>query len=104
MQAFEHLDKAETFEATRAVGDVSADDFDALILPGGVANPDNLRTEPEAVEFVRAFFEAGKPVAAICHDSGLTTSRNPDDLDAFCAKAIEEIAEQKTPATSSAPA
>jgi protease I len=49
------------------VGDVSADDYDALMLPGGVANPDNLRMHPEAVAFVRAFFDAGKPVAAICH-------------------------------------
>ena len=103
------------------------------MLPGGVANPDILRTVPEAVEFARAFFEAGKPVAAICHapwtlveagvvegrtltswpslktdirnaggdwvdeqvhvDAGLVTSRKPDDLEAFCAKAIEEFAE-----------
>ena len=49
------------------VADANADDYDGLVLPGGVANPDNLRTEPEAVEFVRAFFEAGKPVGAICH-------------------------------------
>jgi len=51
----------------RAVGDADADDYDGLVLPGGVANPDQLRTKPEAVEFVRAFFEAGKPVGAICH-------------------------------------
>ena len=49
------------------MGDATAGDYDALMLPGGVANPDNLRTHPEAVEFVRAFFDAGKPVAAICH-------------------------------------
>jgi protease I len=67
IQAFNHLDKADTFDADQAVGDVNAGDYAALMLPGGVANPDQLRTEPEAVEFVRAFFEAGKPVAAICH-------------------------------------
>ena len=67
VQAFDHLDKADTFPVDVAVGDASASDYDGLVLPGGVANPDNLRTEPEAVEFVRAFFEAGKPVGAICH-------------------------------------
>ena len=67
MQGFEHLDKGSEFEATRAVADANADDYDALVLPGGVANPDILRTVPEAVSFTRAFFEAGKPVAAICH-------------------------------------
>jgi|SRR4051794_3776091 protease I len=66
-QAFNHLDKADSFPVDRAVGDASAGDYDALMLPGGVANPDDLRTHPEAVAFVRAFFDAGKPVAAICH-------------------------------------
>jgi protease I len=66
-QAFNHLDKADTFPIDHAVGDVSAGDYDALMLPGGVANPDNLRTHEDAVAFVRAFFDAGKPVAAICH-------------------------------------
>src|SRR6201996_7266142 len=67
VQAFDHLDKAETYEATRAVGEARADEFDGLVLPGGVANPDNLRTHPEAVSFVRDFFAAGKPVGVICH-------------------------------------
>ncbi|HEY4099050.1 MAG TPA: type 1 glutamine amidotransferase domain-containing protein [Baekduia sp.] len=66
-QAFNHLDKADTFPIDHAVSDISADDYDALMLPGGVANPDNLRTNSDAVSFVRAFFDAGKPVAAICH-------------------------------------
>jgi protease I len=133
VQAFNHLDKADTFPVDAAVGEVDAGQFDALVLPGGVANPDQLRTKPEAVRFVRAFFEAGKPVAAICHgpwtlveadvvrgrtltswpslqtdlrnagaewvdeevhvDQGLVTSRKPDDLEAFCGKVVEEIAE-----------
>src|ERR1700761_7273272 len=67
VQAFNHLDKGETYAATRAVGDAKAEEFDGLVLPGGVANPDNLRTHPEAVRFVRDFFEAGKPVGVICH-------------------------------------
>jgi protease I len=132
-QAFNHLDKADSFPVDRAVGDAHATDYDALMLPGGVANPDNLRTHPEAVAFARAFFDAGKPVAAICHapwtlveadvvrgrtltswpslqtdirnaggtwvdeevcvDSGLVTSRKPDDLEAFNAKMVEEFAE-----------
>lgn len=66
-QAFNHLDKADSFPVDRAVGDADPGDYDAIMLPGGVANPDNLRTHPEAVTFVRAFFDAGKPVAAICH-------------------------------------
>jgi protease I len=67
VQAFDHLDKSETFPVDRVVGDADASEYDGLVLPGGVANPDQLRTHEEAVEFVRAFFEAGKPVGAICH-------------------------------------
>jgi protease I len=133
VQAFNHLDKGDTFDVDKTVGDADASDYDGLVLPGGVANPDNLRTHEDAVEFTRAFFEAGKPVAVICHgpwtlveadvvkgrtltswpslqtdirnaggewvdeevhvDSGLVSSRKPDDLDAFCEKMVEEIAE-----------
>jgi protease I len=67
IQGFNHLDKGDRFPVDVAVADASADDYDALVLPGGVANPDFLRTNRDAVRFVRSFFEAGKPVAAICH-------------------------------------
>jgi protease I len=67
VQAFRHLDRADTFEVTKTVGSADARAYDALVLPGGVANPDRLRTDDDAVRFVRAFFDAGKPVAAICH-------------------------------------
>ncbi|MBO0889270.1 MAG: type 1 glutamine amidotransferase [Acidothermales bacterium] len=67
LQAFNHLDRGDTFPIDHAVGDVSADDYDALVLPGGVANPDFLRTNADAVSFARGFFEQAKPVAVICH-------------------------------------
>jgi protease I len=67
IQAFNHLDKADTFPVDRTVADTSAGDYGGLVLPGGVANPDFLRMDEKAVAFVRDFFEAGKPVAAICH-------------------------------------
>jgi len=132
-QGFDHLDKGDTFDADKAVADADASHYDGLVLPGGVANPDFLRTDADAVAFVRSFFEQAKPVAAICHgpwtlveagvvegrtltswpslqtdlrnagatwvdeevhvDSGLVTSRRPDDLPAFCAKMVEEMAE-----------
>ncbi|MFI6906898.1 type 1 glutamine amidotransferase domain-containing protein [Nonomuraea sp. NPDC050394] len=67
IQGFNHLDKGDVFAVDATVDEVSAADFDALVLPGGVANPDLLRTVPRAVDFVRGFFDSGKPVAAICH-------------------------------------
>ncbi|MER6943686.1 type 1 glutamine amidotransferase domain-containing protein [Nonomuraea sp. NPDC000554] len=67
IQAFNHLDKADRFAVDATVDHASASEFDGLVLPGGVANPDFLRTQPQAVRFVRDFFDAGKPVAAICH-------------------------------------
>lgn len=133
IQGFEHLDKGKTFDVDAAVGEVSPDDFDGLVLPGGVANPDSLRSDEQAVGFVRTFVESGKPVGVICHgpwtlveagvvrgrtltsfpsvktdlenagatwvdeevvvDNGLVSSRNPDDLPAFCTKIVEEFAE-----------
>jgi protease I len=67
IQGFKHLDKGDTFEVDVPVDKANPDDYDGLVLPGGVANPDFLRTDPAAVGFVQAFFEAGKPVGAICH-------------------------------------
>jgi protease I len=133
IQGFNHLDKGDRFPVDVKVADAREADYDGLVLPGGVANPDSLRTDQDAVQFVRSFFDAGKPVASICHgawtlveagvvkgrtltswpsirtdienaggtwvdeevhvDQGLVTSRKPDDLPAFNAKTIEEIAE-----------
>ena len=67
IQAFHHLDKADTFPVDEVVGEAAAESFGGLVLPGGVANPDFLRTDDHAVAFVKAFFDQGRPVAAICH-------------------------------------
>lgn len=67
VQLFEHLDKADTRPVDVVVADASFGDYAALVLPGGVANPDALRTDDDAVSFVRDFVGSGKPVAAICH-------------------------------------
>ena len=67
VQAFNHLDKADTFEADVPVSRAGVEDYDGLVLPGGVANPDELRTNADAVAFAKAFVESGKPVAVICH-------------------------------------
>ncbi|MFE0678733.1 type 1 glutamine amidotransferase domain-containing protein [Streptomyces sp. NPDC058867] len=67
IQAFHHLDRADTFRVDNIVGEADVAEYGALILPGGVANPDALRMNEQAVQFVKSFFEAGKPVAAICH-------------------------------------
>jgi protease I len=81
VQAFNHLDKADAFEVDLPVGDADANEYDGLVLPGGVANPDQLRGEAAALEFVRGFFEAGKPVGVICHgpwtliDAGVAEGR-----------------------------
>ena len=69
VQAFDHLDKGDTFTVDRTVAEADVAAYDALVLPGGVANPDALRTDAAAVAFARSFFDAGKPVAAICHAS-----------------------------------
>ena len=81
IQGFEHLDKGDTFAVDQKVADADAGRYDGLVLPGGVANPDFLRADDDATAFVRAFFDAGKPVAAICHgpwtliDAGVVEGR-----------------------------
>jgi protease I len=67
IQGFNHYDKADKFNVDRKVEDASIDDYDALVIPGGVGNPDTMRTDENAVRFVREFCEAGKPIAVICH-------------------------------------
>lgn len=142
VQAFHHLDKGDELRADVAVGDARVEDYDVLVLPGGVANPDQLRTDSDAVEFVREFVTLGKPVAVICHgpwtlveadvvkDRKLTSwpslrtdirnaggwwvdeevvvdrvgpgpivsSRNPDDLPAFCDALRELVVDAEVPA------
>jgi protease I len=81
VQGWKHFDKADKFKVDVALDQANAADFDALLLPGGVANPDQLRIIPKAVEFVRAFFDTGKPAAVICHgpwtliDAGVVKGR-----------------------------
>jgi protease I len=67
IQGFNHYDKADTFKVDRTVEEASADDYDALVVPGGVGNPDTMRGDENAVQFVRGFFEQSKPVGVICH-------------------------------------
>jgi deglycase len=67
IQGFDHYDKGETFKVDRTVEEASADDYDALVIPGGVGNPDAMRMDENAVQLVRDFFEQGKPVGVICH-------------------------------------
>jgi protease I len=132
--AYDHIDKGGTKKVDAVVSSADPDVYGALVLPGGVINGDFVRADPDAVAFVTSFFDAGKPVAAICHapwvlieagvvkgrrmtswpslqtdlrnagaewvdeevvvDGNLTTSRNPDDLDAFGAAIVEEFARQ----------
>lgn len=81
VQGWKHFDKGERIKVDVPLEQADAAEFDALLLPGGVANPDQLRMMPKAVQFVRAFFETGKPVAAICHgpwtliDAGVVRGR-----------------------------
>jgi protease I len=136
IQGFDHLDKADRKQVDKAITDARPDDYDALVLPGGVANGDFIRADERAVRFVRGFFDAGKPVSVICHggwvlieagvvggrrmtswpslrtdlscagaewvdeevvvdrngNNTMVSSRSPKDLDAFCAKTIEQLA------------
>jgi protease I len=133
VKGWRHTDWGDTFDVDVPIDEADPEDYDALVLPGGVMNPDKLRRDERVLEFVRAFFEEGKTVASICHgpwtlidagvaegrrmtsypsirkdlenagvewtdqevvvDNGLVTSRKPEDLPAFNAKTLEEIAE-----------
>lgn len=76
VQAFNHLDRSNTYPVDKRVAEVKVDDFAALVLPGGVANPDLLRTDAEAVQLVNEFVSSGKPVAAICHGPWVLAEAN----------------------------
>ncbi|QDS99486.1 type 1 glutamine amidotransferase domain-containing protein [Adhaeretor mobilis] len=133
IQGMRHDSIGDKLTVNKPIHNARAENYDGLVLPGGVANPDTMRTNAACVDFVRDFFKQGKPVAAICHgpwmlveadvvqdrkvtswpslrtdlknaganwvdeacvcDGGLVTSRNPDDLEIFCKKAVEEFAE-----------
>jgi protease I len=67
VQAFKHLDKGSTFQVDKTLAEAQPEEYEGVVLPGGVANPDELRTEPDAIEFLRAYFSEGKPVGVICH-------------------------------------
>lgn len=135
VKGWQHTEWGDEFDVDVPLKQASEAEYDALVLPGGQMNPDNLRADDDAVAFARAFFDAHKPVAAICHgpwllveagvvegrrmtsyhsirtdlenagaewvdeevvvDSGMVTSRNPDDLPAFNRKLVEEVAEGK---------
>jgi len=137
--AYQHIDKGDTKKVDAVLSTADPDDYAALVLPGGVINGDFVRADADAVAFVTSFFDAGKPVAAICHapwvlveadvvrgrrmtswpslqtdlrnagadwvdeevvvDGNLITSRNPDDLDAFCAAIVEQFAQEPAEVT-----